>query len=251
MLTKYLNHCIQILFESLHRFVLFPNRLTSSQRDFISKKSNFHHRLSSKNKKYFEHRVLDFIESYQFVGREGVVITDEIKLLIAASATRLTFGYRHYIFSSIDTILVYPKDYFSPFGNQQHKGETNPRFKVIVFSLKDFKEGVEIVDDNLNLGLHEFTHAMHFSFLSSSNSSASYFKRHYGNLLEFMEDRSEQQKLINTGYLREYAFENEFEFLAVLVEHFFETPEKFKQKLPQLFLKVEKLLNYSKSVFDN
>ena len=120
---------------------------------------------------------------------------------------------------------------------------------MVVFSLQDFKEGIKIVDDNLNLGLHEFTHAMHFSFLSSSNSSSNHFKKHYSNLLEFMEDKVEQQKLVNAGYLREYAFENQFEFLAVLVEHFFETPDKFEQKLPELFFKIKKLLNYSKADF--
>ncbi len=240
---------IVTIFKNRHRIVLFPKRFNSTQRTHISLNSQFYTDLTLANKKYFEHRVLNFIESFEFVSREGVKITEEIKLLIAASAIKLTFGYRHYIFSSINIIIVYPKNYFSPFGNQQHKGETNLRYKVVVFSLQDFKEGIKIVDDNLNLGLHEFTHAMHFSFMSSGNSSASYFKKHYNNLLEFMVDKAEQQKLVNTGYLREYAFENEFEFLAVLVEHFFETPEKFKQKLPQLFLKIEKLLNYSKSVF--
>lgn len=229
--------------------MLFPNRFNSIQRTLISSNSQFYSNLTLINKKYFEHRVLNFVESFEFVSREGVKITEEIKLLIAASAIKLTFGYRHYIFSSIDTIIVYPKDYFSPFGNQQHRGETNPRYKVVVFSLQDFKEGIKIVDDNLNLGLHEFTHAMHFSFLSSSNSSSNHFKRHYSNLLEFMEDKTEQQKLMKAGYLREYAFENQFEFLAVLVEHFFETPDKFEQKLPELFFKIKKLLNYSKADF--
>jgi len=229
--------------------VLFPNRFNSAQRIFVSSNSQFYSNLTLANKKYFEHRVLSFIESYEFVSREGVEITGKIKLLIAASAIRLTFGFKHYIFSSINTIIVYPKDYFSPFGNQQHKGETNPRYKVVVFSLQDFKEGIKIVDDNLNLGLHEFTHAMHFSFLSSRNSSSTHFKKHYSNLLEFIEDKQEQQKLVNAGYLREYAFENQFEFLAVLVEHFFETPDKFEQKLPELFFKIKKLLNYSKTDF--
>ncbi|MFK5879653.1 MAG: zinc-dependent peptidase [Flavobacteriaceae bacterium] len=237
------------IFKNWHRIVLFPKKFNSTQRTLISSNSQFYSNLTLTNKKYFEHRVLSFIESYEFVSRERVKITEEIKLLIAASAIKLTFGYRHYIFSSIDTIIVYPKDYFSPFGNQQHKGETNLRYKVIVFSLQDFKEGIKIVDDNLNLGLHEFTHAMHYSFMSSGNSSASYFKKHYSNLLEFMKDKSEQKKLVNAGYLREYAFENQFEFLAVLVEHFFETPDKFEQKLPELFFKIKKLLNYSKADF--
>lgn len=222
---------------------MFPQKLNAVQRTFIINNSSFYNGLSPQNKKYFEHRVSDFIDTYEFVGREGVLITDEIKLLIASSAIKLTFGYRHYIFSQIDTIIVYPKDYFSPFGQQRFKGETNPMYKVVVFSLEDFKEGIKIVDDNLNLGLHEFTHAMHVSFKTSSNSSARYFKKHYGSLLLFMEDTHQQRKLKDSGYLREYAFENQYEFLAVLVEHYFETPKEFERKLPEVFQLVKKILN--------
>ena len=32
------------------------------------------------------------------------------------------------------------------------------------------------------------------------------FKRNYNNLLHFLEDKEEQKKLVNSGYLREYAF---------------------------------------------
>jgi Mlc titration factor MtfA (ptsG expression regulator) len=163
--------------------------------------------------------------------------------LIAASAIKVSFGYRNYLFSIVDTIIVYPKDYFSNITNQQHKGETNPRYKTVVFSWKDFKEGLKIENDNLNLGLHEFTHAMQFSFKHNQSSSSRYFKRNYNNLLYFLEDKNEQNKLIDSGYIREYAFENQYEFLAVLVEHYFETPKEFKAKLPEIFEYMSRILN--------
>ncbi len=228
---------------SLYRFELFPQKLNTQQRLIVSNDTPFYNRLSSANKKYFEHRIVRFIENYSFIGREGVVITEEIKLLISATAIKLTFGYRKYLFSMVDRIIIYPKDYFSVIGNQQHKGETNPRYKTIVFSWKDFKEGIKIENDNLNLGLHEFTHAMHFSFLSEKNFSATSFKRNFRKLLDFLEDKEEQKRLINTGYLREYAFENQYEFLAVLVEHFFETPDKFEVELPKVYYLVQQILN--------
>jgi len=217
--------------------------LTSVDKGFIISKSKFYNGLSNNNQKYFEHRVHCFIDSHQFISRDGVHITRELKLLIAATAIQLTFGYRSYLYSRLDTIIIYPEDYFSPFGNQQHKGETNPKYKTVVLSWKDFKEGIENSNDNLDLGLHEFTHAMHFSFLTERTSSARYFLKHYKLLLNFMEDSKEQKKMIESGYLRAYAFENQYEFLAVLVEHFFETPTKFKSKLPVVYSHVKKILN--------
>ena len=187
--------------------------------------------------------MIRFISNHDFKSRGGIEITEEIKLLIAATAIKVSFGYRKYLFSIIDTIIVYPKDYFSNITNQQHKGETNPRYKAVVFSWEDFKEGLKIENDNLNLGLHEFTHAMQFSFKNKQSTSASYFKRNYNDLLYFLEDKNEQKKLINSGYLRAYAFENQYEFLAVLVEHYFETPQEFSQKLPEVFNYVRRILN--------
>ncbi|GAB1307777.1 zinc-dependent peptidase [Urechidicola sp. KH5] len=233
---------LQSIYKNWRRIELFPDKLPEALQSELLMENVFYANLNARNKRFFEHRVLDFMETYTFVGREGVLITDSLKLRIAATAIQLTFGYRHYLFYKIDTIVVYPSSYFSPFGNQKHDGETNPKYKVVIFSLEHFEQGNAIADDNLNLGLHEFTHAMHLSFMATNNSSARYFKRHYRNLLSFMESRKEQRKLIEAGYVRDYAYENQYEFLAVLIEHFFETPEEFKVKLPEIYNHIKKIL---------
>ncbi|AOW21626.1 zinc-dependent peptidase [Urechidicola croceus] len=210
----------------------------------ISDKISFYNNLSEKNKKYFDHRVIRFIDNHNFVSREGVKITKEIKLLVAATAVKLTFGYRRFLFSRINTIIIYPNNYFSNITQQYHKGETNPKYRTIALSWEDFKEGLKIENDNLDLGIHEFTHALHFSFLSERSFSASHFKESYKKLLLFLEDKEEQKKLIETGYLREYAYENQYEFLAVLVEHFFESPTKFQNYHPEIYSHVRQILNW-------
>ena len=55
-----------------------------------------------------------------------------------------------------------------------------------------------------------------------------------------------QKELIKTGYIRAYAFENQYEFLAVLVEHFFETPERFKLEHPTIYGLMLELLQLNK-----
>ena len=45
------------------------------------------------------------------------------------------------------------------------------------------------------------------------------------------------------SFLRSYGGRNEQEFFAVCVEHFFEVPENFKQKLPDIFFHLCILLN--------
>ena len=53
-----------------------------------------------------------------------------------------------------------------------------------------------------------------------------------------------RDKLINSNYFRIYAYTNQFEFLAVILEHYFESPTSFKQEFPQLFNNVSKMLNH-------
>ena len=58
-----------------------------------------------------------------------------------------------------------------------------------------------------------------------------------------------KQKLIDSGFLRDYAYENQFEFVAVLLEYFFESPKEFKTKFPSIFLKVKHMINYNERCF--
>ena len=228
---------------SLTRFVLFPNEMNDVQKVIISNSFPFYNNLSPLNKRYFEHRVLKFIKYHNFIGREGIVITETIKLLIASTAVMLTFGMRRYLFSQFENIIIYPKDYLSQITKRKHKGETNPRYGAIVFSWNNFLEGIKVEDDNLNLGLHELTHALHFNFLKNKSFTAIVFLEHFNTLLERLKDRKLQRKIVASGYLRQYGFRNKYEFLSVLVEHFFETPKEFNEKLPEIYKMVKQMLN--------
>ncbi|SDX41705.1 hypothetical protein SAMN05444411_105130 [Lutibacter oricola] len=233
-----------IFFENtnLPQLVVFPKELNILQTTIITKYSNFYNCLNKNEKRVFEHRVFRFIDEHKFIGN-GIKITEEIKTLVATMAITLTFGMRRYLFSRVNTIIIYPKSYYSTILDQYHKGETNPKLHLVVFSWLDFLEGINDKQDNLNLALHEFSHALHFGFLNEQSYSAYNFKKYFDQILLFLINPENQKQLLNTNYLRSYAFENKFEFLAVLIEHFFETPTEFKQKLPEVFLLVQKMLN--------
>lgn len=228
---------------NLSRFVLFPYDMYGAQKAIIRKNFAFYNNLSASDKRIFEHRVIRFIEAHNFSGREGVVITKKMEILIAATAVMLTFGMRRYMFPKFKNIVIYPKNYISKVTKRRHKGETNPRAGTIVFSWDNFLSGVEVDDDNLNLGLHELTHALHFNFLMDGSFTAAVFLDKFKALLERMKDKKLQQKIVKSGYLRDYAYTNKFEFLSVLVEHFFETPYEFQEKLPEVYEMVKDMLN--------
>jgi len=229
-------------------FYPFPRKLSLNQLQILSKEFEFYQKLSPKHKKYFEHRVATFIINYQFIGKEDLVVNDRMRVLISATAVMLTFGMRNYLFSVIDKIIIYPDIYYSSFSDDYHKGEFNPMMQAIVFSWNHFLEGYEISNDNLNLGLHEFGHVLHYQGLKNTDTSATIFSVTYDEIMEQVKYPPNLKKLRDSNYFRIYAYTNEFEFIAVLLEHFFETPTQFQSEFPQLFEKVKVMINFSEPI---
>ena len=225
-------------------FYPFPKNLSVQQLEILSQEFEFYQRLPESKKSYFEHRVARFIENKKFIGKENFVITDQVKVLIAATSCMLTFGMRHYLYKGLDAIIVYPSIYLSTVSNEYHKGEFNPRMKVIAFSWEDFTEGFQISNNNLNLGIHEFGHALHFYGLKSEDISALLFAKMFEKIVEQVNHEPNKQRLIQSDYFRVYAYTNQFEFLAVILEHYFETPNDFKREFPDLFQNVSIMLNH-------
>lgn len=229
-------------------FYLFPKRLTLEQMVVLNNEFDFYKKLSPKQKVYFEHRVATFIEKYPFYGNESLIITEQMRVLIASTAIMLTFGMRKYLFTVIDKVIVYPDVYYSKINNDYHKGEFNPRMRAIVFSWRHFLEGYEVNNDNLNLGLHEFGHVLHYQGLKSTDTSATIFSVTYEEIMEEVRHPANYSRLLDSNYFRIYAYTNEFEFIAVILEHFFETPKEFKQEFPQLFDKVKTMINFTENI---
>lgn len=225
-------------------FYIRKKNLSESQQFYLKQKVPFYNRLSDRRKSYFRHRVARFIEVHEFIGKEGFFVTEEVKVLIASTAVMLSFGMRKYLFDAINKVIVYPATYLSTITKEYHKGEFNPRVKAVVFSWEDFVKGFETGDDNVNLGIHEFSHVVHYHGTKHEDSSAILFARMFKQITDDLSHSGNRQRLIDSNYFRLYGYTNQFEFLAVIMEHYFETPQQFRQEFPELFKKVELMINH-------
>lgn len=227
-------------------FYPFKKKLSDKDRQFINTHFKFYRTLSAKRKTYFEHRLVQFVKNKEFIGRDGFIVTPDVELLLGATAVMLTFGMKYFYIKILERIIIYPGEFYSTVSDDYHKGEFNPKLNAIVFSWKDFLQGFKIENDNLNLGIHEFTHAIHFNSLTETDYSSKIFKRSFAELTLFLSQNEPLRKeLIASQYFRDYAFTNQFEFLAVLIENFIETPENFKSHFPNLYRKVKQLLKFN------
>lgn len=229
----------------VHKY-LFKKRLSKNQKRILINHFSFYNSLKNREKRYFEHRVANFIKSKNFVGRKGFKITDEVLVLISSTAIMLTFGFREYLIDLLNSIVVYPQEFYSKANDDYHKGEFNPQLATLVFSWEHFKEGYDISNDNVNLGIHEFAHAIHLNSLQGEGISATIFNDGYEELIEILSNNEALRKdLIASKYFRDYAYTNQYEFVASIVESFFETPLKFKQQFPNVYFKAKQMLNYN------
>ncbi len=218
-------------------------RLPPQLRSLLETNSLYNH-LDKKRKRYFEHRVVKFLATTKFVGREGLVVDDDKRMQITMMVIQLTFGMRNYLLEYVNTIILYPSSYYSILNKTQNNGEFNPRSRALVLSWEHFTIGNQHQEDGINLGIHEITHAIHYSALKSNNISSEIFYDTFLELEQYLSSVDLRNKIIETKILREYAFTDKFEFIAVLVEVFMESPDKLKEQFPNIYGYVEQMLNF-------
>jgi len=236
-------------------YKIFSRKLSENQQAIIRRNYAFYRRLKPDFQRSFDDRVAGFLKHYRIIGRQGMILDEEKKILIASCYIQLTFGMYTYLNDSFNTILVYPDYYFSSITRQDHLGEFNPGLKIVVFSWKHFFDGIKNDNNNYNLGIHEFSHAiLSSSRKKNSNNQTvaeSDFAEGYREINKILQDRGFYSLVYNSEYLRKYAFTNSDEFISVILEHFFETPHEFKARLPELFEIVKKMINYREEWFQS
>jgi len=208
---------------------------------YLNGKFAYYDRLPGKLKVKFLLRVRSFISSREFYGRGELEVTDEMKVLVAASAVQLTFGLEKYRFDYFSKIILYPESYYSKLDDNYHMGETNA-MGILVFSWKDLREGYAISSDAFNVGLHEMAHALELEQHLGDDYDfyfASYFEKWSLITKEEFQNVYDERE----SFLRQYAGTNRQEFFAVCIEYFFEKSEEFKQRLPEIYYHLSALLN--------
>ncbi len=86
--------------------------------------------------------------------------------------------------------------------------------------------------------------------MKNSDSSAVIFYDKFNEVIQYYKDVNLNAELRTKGYFRLYAYENQFEFLSVILEHFFETPHEFKKYHPHLYTTISSMINFKEDFLD-
>lgn len=189
-----------------------------------------------------------FIARKRFYGCNGLTITDEMRVTIAAEACLLLLNKGWAVYPKLTSVLVYPTafrverdqhnaDGTVTLGGNNLLGESWSNGKVIL-SWDDVENGVRDFTDGHNVVLHEFSHQLdaesgstngaprlrHNSYKSWATVFSANFESLRGSSL-----RGEET------VMDEYGATNPAEFFAVATETFFEKPHQLSKKRPELY----------------
>lgn len=209
--------------------------------NLLKQKNTYFKNLSPSGQQRFVDRVFKFMESKNFIGREGLIVTDDVRALISASAVQLTFGLKDYSISHLHTINVFPREFYSKMFEISFKGLTT-QGGVLSISWDDFREGYANDNDKINLGLHELAHALNVD-LDENGILDDHFADSFANWRAVAENNLQKLQKGEITFLRKYGSRSIHEFFAVCIEHFFELPHEFKKTLPELYWNLALMLN--------
>jgi MtfA peptidase len=194
------------------------------------------------------------VSEVPFEGCDGLQVTEEMRVTIAATACLLLVNLPYPKFLALRRILIYP-DTFVPVGafSRHDRGiETDAeptlgqawRDGIVVLSWSSVLEGLEAARRSGNVVLHEFAHILDGedgAFDGAPILDGGSSVHEWSRVLEVEFARQEED--IRAGRetpLDAYAATNRAEFFAVATETFFETPELLRTRLPELYAQLSR-----------
>ena len=131
-----------------------PSLTPDKVRPHIEKHFDYYRRLPAGFKIEFENKLIEFIDRKDFTPRQMQSVTEEMKVLISAAATQLTFGLPDIYLENFSRILVYPDDYYSTIFKRYHRGEVNLGGGIIVLSWRSY--GGVSIDEFFAVAIENF-----------------------------------------------------------------------------------------------
>lgn len=188
-----------------------------------------------------------FVDEKSFEGCGGLVLTEEIRVTIAAQACMLLLNRGCDCYPKLYSILVYPSTYVAgvrssldlqPADTSVRLGESW-HHGAVVLAWDSVKNGAMNFRDGHNVAMHEFAHQLDqedgradgapiLEMRSAYSAWSQVFSKEY----ELLRQKTWQGK---KSVMDKYGASDPAEFFAVATETFFEKPAQLQKKHPELF----------------
>jgi Mlc titration factor MtfA (ptsG expression regulator) len=243
------------------RAQLLVSRLPDFHRSIVEQQVPLVRKLPADLQDKLEGKINLFLEQVEFIGCNDLVVTDEMRLSIAAQACLLVVNSQIW-YDHLNTILIYPGAFKSR--QMQHNGYVVTERETVrtgeswargpvVLSWTHARQGAANDHDGHNVVFHEFAHQLDdlsghtdgVPILNDDQSFAAWAKT-------FMNAYERHVQEVHHGHrtvLDAYGAEGPEEFFAVSVEAFFERPADLKHAEPAVYEQLSMLFGLEPSTW--
>lgn len=189
------------------------------------------------------------IDQVHWEGRAGLEVTDEMRVSVAAQASRLMLGLGDHAFNGVRTVYLFPTVYSAPDGTLSGEGVRGEGAShrlgeawlrgPVVLSWDATKKGAANDHDGRNVIYHEFAHKLDMIDGYADGTPPARNREAYDRWVEIAGREYERLKAeTDRGkrtLLDAYGATNQAEFFAVATEVFFEQPERMRDRHEELY----------------
>lgn len=244
---------IPLYYQRWRRNYLRSRPLTTEQQQLIIDALPLYRHLAPEQQTELRANVALFLRDKEFVGCEGLPVTERMRVSVATFASLLLLGRENRCYPNLYTVLLYPdtyvalethvENYVESVHHSAREGEAHYRGPVVL-SWADLEQDMREPGRGHNVALHEFAHKLDEEDgyydgrpLFENTGEGGNWAKVLGREFERLQQRRDHPAAISEapGVLDIYGAESPAEFFAVATEAFFVIPAEMKSSHPQLY----------------
>jgi Mlc titration factor MtfA (ptsG expression regulator) len=214
------------------KFYKYFGRLSESKIKILTESFPYYNKLKDDEKIIFNKRIHHFLINKKFVSND-VEVTEEMKVLIAATAMQILFGLEPYYLSHFHNIHITLKENIETLSSKS---------RDVYISWPSFEKGLHSVTDGYNPGLKILATALNLEQQLNKNSVRMFHAKKHKELNRLYKTQAEKYIASGKSKYNDYKQVDRKEYFAVAVEYFFERPEHFYTNEPEMYMALSKLL---------
>ncbi|NTX39455.1 zinc-dependent peptidase [Myxococcus sp. CA033] len=234
------------IFRQLRRRRLMRRPFPTDWLGYLDARVPFFATLSPALRDDFLAKLKVFAWEKEFIGAGGLELTDEIRVVVSATAVQLVVHLDLAYYDRLREVIVYPDAFLLPDRTGVVLGEAK-NWGSVILSWAAVLGGLRNPDDGHDTATHEFAHVLDradgafdgtpkLRSYSHYRTWASVMSEHYHGL---QEGRPRERQVLD-----DYGAVNEAEFFAVATENFFERPTRMREKTPDLYEELKRFYGW-------
>ena len=262
---------VPMAWQRLRRGYLRSRPLSARQEAILRSRLALYPELPIARQQELQQNVSLFLRDKEFVGCDGLEVTEDMRVVIAAHACLLLLERDNNCYPALRTILVYPDAYVAEETRHQghvrsthlsaRAGEAHYRGPVVL-SWDDLQQGLAHPEQGHNVAIHEFAHKLDeedghvdgrppFERSADSKTWAPVMQEAFAELrqrlheLHTVAQSVEREALVapstqSGSVLDTYGAQSPAEFFAVATEAYFIIPLAMEAAHPRLYREMQK-----------